>query len=289
MGIHTLLQELLYPMPPEEAGRGVVREELGRTGPSMIARFGSTEIKAILYPKMPPPLRMALKKRVLGNMETLSGFFPPTVRMIGAFSELMYRDMGLLDVLGSWRIEEMFIKSHFRGARRVALRHLEPYLSDSPWTELLEGRKVLVIHPFAATIERQYHEKRARLFADPRVLPPFRSLETLRAVQSLGGLGGEFPDWFAALDAMKAAMDGKDYEVAILGCGAYGFPLAAHAKRQGRKAIHLGGATQLLFGIKGRRWEDHPVISRLFNEHWVRPAPEDVPASAARVENGCYW
>ena len=28
----------------------------------------------------------------------------------------------------------------------------------------------------------------------------------------------------------------------FLGCGAYGFPLAAHVKRMGKKAIHMGGS-----------------------------------------------
>ena len=33
----------------------------------------------------------------------------------------------------------------------------------------------------------------------------------------------------------------------------------------------MSGATQLLFGIKGKRWDDHPVISKLYNPAWVRP------------------
>lgn len=49
---------------------------------------------------------------------------------------------------------------------------------------------------------------------------------------------------------MKDEIDKQDYDIALIGCGAYGFPLAAHIKRSGKKAIHLGGALQLLFGIK---------------------------------------
>ena len=92
-----------------------------------------------------------------------------------------------------------------------------------------------------------------------------------------------------------------DFDIAILGCGAYGLPLAAHIKRMGRQAIHLGGGTQLLFGIKGRRWEENYVwkyptpvkldlnYKDLFNEHWVRPSREETPQNAQRVEDGCYW
>ena len=57
-------------------------------------------------------------------------------------------------------------------------------------------------------------------------------------------------------------MDAADYDVAIVGAGAYSLPLAAHARDTGHAAIQMSGATQLLFGIKGKRWDDHPVISK---------------------------
>ena len=63
-----------------------------------------------------------------------------------------------------------------------------------------------------------------------------------------------------------------DADIVILGCGAYGFPLAAMLKNAGKQVIHLGRATQILFGIKGNRWNAHPVISKLFNEKWSTPS-----------------
>jgi len=291
MNIQMAIKRMVY--PPPKTGEGcadLIRQELVKSGASMIARFGSTEIKAILYPRMPFPLRVLFKKRFLGNMETLSGFFPSNPETIGRFSKLMYQDMQFLDILGSWRIEERLFQQQLAKMERVELSTLEPYLWKNPWSEVLEGKNVLVVHPFSSTIERQYHDKRKQLFADTRVLPEFKSLKTIKAVQTIAGNhSGEFLDWFSALDSMKSNMDACDYDVAILGCGAYGFPLAAHAKRRGKKAFHLGGPTQVLFGIKGKRWEDHPVISKMFNQHWVRPAPEDVPNGATKVEKGCYW
>lgn len=88
---------------------------------------------------------------------------------------------------------------------------------------------------------------------------------------------------------MKAQMDAIDYEVAIIGCGAYGFHLAAHAKRTGHKAVHLGGATQILFGIKGKRWDEMPAVNKLFNKYWVYPPQTDRPKNYDKVEGGCYW
>ena len=79
-----------------------------------------------------------------------------------------------------------------------------------------------------------------------------------------------------------------DFDVAIIGCGAYGFPLAAKLKRAGKITIHLGGAVQILFGIKGSRW-DNGEVSKFYNEYWVRPDDKDKPQNANNVENGCYW
>ncbi len=255
----------------------------------MVGRFGSTEIKAILFPLMPAFVQYYLKKRIFTNMHELSGFFPSNNQTIKKFSALMIEDMKQLDVLGSWRIEERLLLKNFPDAKRVSLDSLEPYLSVNPWSEALAGKKVLVVHPFNLTIERQYNDKRTLIFKDQRVLPEFKTFETIKAVQTVAGQKSEFSDWFAALDSMKTEIDSKDYDVAIIGCGAYGFPLAAHVKRMGKKAIHMGGATQLLFGIKGKRWDNHPKIGILYNEHWVRPAPEDVPTRANVVEGGCYW
>lgn len=46
---------------------------------------------------------------------------------------------------------------------------------------------------------------------------------------------------------------------------------------------------QVLFGIKGRRWDSHPFISTLYNEFWVRPRQNETPEGAIMVEGGCYW
>jgi hypothetical protein len=64
-----------------------------------------------------------------------------------------------------------------------------------------------------------------------------------------------------------------------------------HCKTLGKQALHLGGATQLLFGIKGKRWEDpkQDYGKRFFNEYWVRPLPHEIPEGSESVEGGCYW
>ena len=232
------------------------------------------------------------------QMREWSGFFPAAPEYLARFCELMLRDMMELDILGSWLPYEREVMPMIRDVPRVRLLNLEPYWSSRPWSRALEGRKVLVVHPFAESITLQYERNRERIFENPEVLPSF-SLETLAAVQSLGAGPDRFADWFEALAWMEGEMDRRDYDVCLIGCGAYGFHLAAHAKRRGRQAVHLGGALQLLFGLRGRRWEDPAYgadpgapkhdYSRLFNDAWARPGREETVGHASRVEGGCYW
>ena len=70
-------------------------------------------------------------------------------------------------------------------------------------------------------------------------------------------------------------------------CGSLTHVVVQHGT--GHVAIQMSGATQLLFGIKGRRWDTHPQISKLYNPAWVRPAPAEQPANKQAVEGGSYW
>jgi hypothetical protein len=61
--------------------------------------------------------------------------------------------------------------------------------------------------------------------------------------------------------------------------------LVAHAKKLGKKGFHFGGQLQLLFGIKGGRWEQ----AGIYNDFWIRPVSQERPKDFLRMENGAYW
>lgn len=110
-------------------------------------------------------------------------------------------------------------------------------------------------------------------------------------MQSIAGTKVDYATWFDAYRFMCDEMSRIEFDICLIGAGAYGLPLASFAKSLGRQAIHLGGVTQVLFGIKGKRWEvlyaDSTAL--FFNEHWVRPMESETPANVSRVEKGCYW
>jgi hypothetical protein len=286
-----------------QAASDLVHDELASDHPSMICRLGATELATVTSATTPLTAATALKlisgdvivrdiglhAGLVNSLCLLSGFFPGSVSEGRRFVSLMLEDMRLIDVLGVWCKQEVRFEAPLSAARRVRFRDLEPYMHQRPWSRMLAGRRVLVIHPFAETIEMQYHDHRAELFANAEVLPEFELL-TIKAVQSIAHNETQFATWFDALDHMKRQIDACRFDIAIIGCGAYGLPLAAHVKRIGRKAVHLGGQTQLLFGIKGKRWETgHERIQALFNEHWVYPSDTDKPRRYTAVEGGAYW
>lgn len=281
--------------------------------PCMIARYGAFELATVInYLGVKNAQHSWLKyitghefqwwwnKRLMGFMQSNAGFFPSTEENLIRFGDMMVVDSKQLDILGVWQSEEEFIKKEFKlGYLGIFLRNLEPFWSKQPWTRYLEGKKVVVVHPFAETIMLQYENNRDKLFKNPNVLPLFKSLRVVKAVQSLGG-EFNFETWFDALDYMKKEVEREDFDICLIGCGAYGFPLAAHVKRIGKQAIHLGGALQLLFGIKGNRWEDpnygvkewgipYGSYSNLINDFWVKPLLKDTPKNAKQVEGACYW
>jgi hypothetical protein len=98
-----------------------------------------------------------------------------------------------------------------------------------------------------------------------------------------------YRDWFAALDAMCEQMSSIPFDSAIVGAGAWSLPLVARAKSLGKWAIHLGGATQILFGIKGGRWDNSPEISAFYNDAWTRPSALETPPNVTTIEGACYW
>jgi hypothetical protein len=283
----------------------LIKQKLASADPCMICRFGSNELSATLQhldinrdkrslsTKIVKYIQGEIgsfwwEEKTLNRMQFCAGLFPVNEDTLTAFGERMLTDIQNIDILGSWRKYEYRLADYFPTAKFVKLEDLEPYYHKNPWSEVLKDKTVLVIHPFAETIEQQY-QKHHVLFENPHVLPKFH-LKTLKAVQSIAGnKPNEFDNWFDALDWMCDEVSKIDFDIAIIGAGAYGLPLASFVKSIGRKAVHLGGATQILFGIRGKRWESSPFFRQLFNENWIVPSTNETPANFKKVESGCYW
>lgn len=306
-GVRGLIMNMISPkksklerIEDSNTASDIIYQKLMDDKPCMIARFGAFELSTVVnYLGVRNPKHSYFKylmgkqgqwwwnESLLSYMQSNAGFFPATHKNAERFGELMLQDSREVDILGSWQIAERELDEELSGAIKVHIDYVAPFFGEKKWSRALKGKKVLVVHPFIETIQQQY-KKRELLFEDKDILPEFE-LICVKAVQSING-DSSYKDWFEALEYMKSEIDKQDYDVCLLGCGAYGFPLAAHIKRTGKKAIHIGGRLQLLFGIIGNRW-DNPESDyyKFFNDNWCRPGESERPKFAGNVENACYW
>jgi len=222
-----------------------------------------------------------------------SGVFPVQGEQFLAFTRIYRESLKNLDGVCLWQddpflalYEKLLVKACCPHAARIPLESLTPFAL----LPVLAGLRWLVISPFVHSMQRQV-EKLPRIFG---AFPWARQLSQIHKTCQFIRCPlfsylekSPFTSWSEGLARLSAEIEKKDFEVAIVGSGAWSLPLLARIKQSGRKGLHLGGATQILFGIKGRRWDGY--WGKYYNENWVRPAPEETPAGFERKENGCYW
>ena len=258
--------------------------------PVFIGRNGGTESNYIRTNEM---LKMGIISKfsptVMKDGKDHSGIFPAEEQFSIRFSEFYAKAINKADITVYWGhilTEDYLLGKYVPDAQLIPSRVLEPFYATNPWTKALRGKKVLLVHPFEDEIQAQY-KRREELFTNQDILPEFE-LYTIKAVQSLADEESPFVDWFEAYHYMCSQIEKVDFDVAILGCGAYAMPLGSFIKCMGKKAIVLGGMTQLLFGIKGARWDrSRPDIVKLYNDSWIRV--KERPKGTERTEGNAYW
>lgn len=273
-----------------------INELFEQPNPFAIGKLGSVELDALVHftsqvcDQQQSMFPDYLKKHLYVN----AGVFPRTEAARLSFCQRLVDDLAELDVAALWSApypnqEAKIIQGRAPDCVAVELPALEPYYSGMPWSRHLAGKKVLVISPFAATIREQYR-KRQSIWRNPDVLPQFE-LCALGHPLSPGVTGDspKYESWQHMVDALKSTMNQASYEIALVGTGASSIPLIAHAKRMGKIGIHLGGALQILFGIKGGRWLSKKNVNCFFNDSWTSPSASETPIHKHLVEGGCYW
>ena len=274
-----------------EDGRNVLKQAIIDGKPFMAARFGTSEGLALndywgIKLKYGNECKR-MSDKYLNIMCNNAGFFPKSKEMLWKWAEMESDACVDVDLLGVMYFlnEEWIVRNLCVNAKLMPNGGLGS--AAHGWAHVLEGCKVLVVHPFTDTIKRQYENNREKIFPGTNALPKF-DLKCVKAVQTIADQeDNRFTNWFEALDYMTEEIAKHDFDVALIGCGAYGFQLASRVKRMGKIAVHMGGSLQTLFGIKGGRWDVQ--YSDMYNEHWVYPSEAETPAGFEKVEGGCYW
>ena len=268
---------------------------IGGDKPFFLSRYGATEFSLCVTRELiQHGVTDGYNISDLDKGKKNSGIFPKDPKTMAIFTDEYISALKKADMNAYWGqlvLEEYIGKKLFSSTcKQHTMRALEPFQYDDPWTGALEGKKVLVVHPFADLIQYQY-TIREQLFSNKKILPLYE-LYTIQAVQSSGEtIPTQYNSWMDALDSMAEKCLAIDFDIALLGCGSYAVPLGARLKDCGKKAIVLGGMLQLLYGIKGERWErSRPDIVALYNEAWIRAGEQyKIKGTEKMADGAAYW
>jgi hypothetical protein len=280
-----------HPVLAREEANSAIARMLALGQPAGLGKIGNTELRVIMRWLAQGEQDMA---RFLPGLREEAfvgaGIFPASDAGMVEFCHLWLDALRSLDLLAVWYNagEAMLADRFCPQALYVREEDYYPYLHEQPWSRHLAGRRVLVVTPFADTVRQQFSRRALIWDKLPAVLPDC-TLDVLAVPFSPALVPAAEPTWTERLRRMAGGMEERSFDIAIIGAGALSLPLVAKAKAMGRVGIHLGGATQMLFGIRGRRFDADPRTAALMNPYWSRPLPQETPAAAGLVENAAYW
>ena len=288
-------------------GDDIISKAIDSGGPKLIGRLGGTEARVLgcyldvfkgksLWDPFSIIFSIFSFKKRLRQLKSGAGVYPIRVSIVKSFITEYLMALEAMDVFGIWGSTFTWVEKYaLRSGRVQAVSHhlVAPWIeifepsakSSKPWSQSLDGKKVLVISGFSQSYRIQ-HERIKKVFPD-NFYPSFAA-EFITAPISQGGIE-DGKTWVEHLEKMKQEMEFIDFDIALISAGAYALPLAHHAKKLGKIGITCGGELQLFFGVIGKRWEHMEKVTKYQNKYWIRPSESERPANWREIENGCYW
>jgi hypothetical protein len=286
-----------------------IKEIMGGKGPFLIGRNGTIELQLLYFWSVHRQMGLcgpSYPEGLASILEQNAGVFPATDASIDAWAKAYIEAIETVDgIAAGWykpveKIEADILDIFTQdGTFRCPLRSLEPFYVESElqWTRAIPaGSKVCVVSSFAETIHKQVSNLKSVWGKEPNGLfPTDIEWSTVRTgyAPSLSLGTASWPPfikrWEDAVAYVTREIESINPDIVLIGCGALGMIIGSAAKKLGCKVIVLGGATQVLFGIKGKRWATHNIISTFWNDAWVWPSDSETPKGAFAIEGGCYW
>ena len=240
-------------------------------------------------------------KKVIPRMKNNAGIRFTSQRSIVAYSNMYLRAFEKCGMFAAWEPQGEYIGHVAQSHSYMLNTYVEKqrcwatsfdifhYIYANPWTQLLKGKRILVISPFSETIQKQF-PIRTQLYDGVDLFPDCELLTLVPPQTQADELSRDF---CIEMEEFKQNVDKiiPDFDVALVSCGGYGNPICAHIYEKGKSAIYVGGVLQMYFGILGARWElERPDAVKLFqNKFWTRPSKNERPKNCKKVESGCYW
>ena len=191
------------------------------------------------------------------------------------------------------QVQNFLIKQYSKNV--LHNRVLEPFYSilekEKPWTHKLVGKRVLIVNPFINSIKKNI-DANFQMFNNEKI---FLDGQEFVFYKSFNCLANNRPhkNWIVTFEIMCNDIKELEFDVALLGCGGYGLPLANFIyEKMNKSAIYVGGGLQLLFGIMGKRWENNDMWKKIINESqskFIKPSGDEIIKNKNMIEDACYW
>jgi hypothetical protein len=181
-----------------------------------------------------------------------------------------------------------FITKRTPNIPKINALSLEPYYFKDNWMSSIKNKRILIIHPFIKTLQKQKNNLK-NIFPN---MCWFEDCE-IEFIEPPFTLAGNHQniDWRIHLSKFIEELKTKsNFDIALVAAGGYGMLIADYIFKELNKSVmYIGGALQLFFGVIGKRWFDNKDILKLINDEWIRPDKENKPNNYINVEKGCYW
>ena len=204
--------------------------------------------------------------------------------------------MAIWEHLPDWPAQKRIIS--FTRKPMVEAQALEPFyfLDRGPtWMDVLKGKSVLIVSPFAKTFQQQLDSGNMRRAFTPDWFQD-TSFSFIKPPVTLAGNHGSRP-WSVPFkefqEQLRAHVASNRPDLCLVSCGGYGLPVCDFLFTElNLSAFYVGGALQLFFGVLGTRWLTNATVQKYVAanpEAWVRPSEEERPPRFKEVEGGSYW
>jgi hypothetical protein len=272
-----------------------IKEIIKQNKPFFIGRIAGCELK-VAYCFQQGNLFDVVDE--LKELENNAGIFTRDNKSLAEYSKRLIESYEHCTIISEWEqggkvfshtgSGQEYISKRTPKIPKIDARALEPYYFKDNWMPELKGKKILVIHPFSKTFQKQITNIK-RIFPNRSW---FEDCEINFAQPPLTLAGNhQDKDWQEHLNPfLESLSTQKDFDIAFVAAGGYGMLVADYIfTRLNKSVMYIGGALQLFFGVIGKRWFDNKEILKIMNDDWIRPSREDKPANFINVEKGCYW
>ena len=242
----------------------------------------------------------SIDTKMLVSLSNNAGIYNITPDNLLKYAELYIKAIKESNALATFNNTMIVQQEHFINNYKLDVlysRVLEPFYccleNIKPWTQHLQGKKVLIVNPFVKSFKKQLKEG-FQIFKDPdkKLFMDNQDFVFYKSYNTAAG-NSIHKDWEETYDIMCKDISKLDFDIALLGCGGYGLPLCNFIyKEMNKSAIYVGGGLQLLFGVMGKRWDDIQMWMDIIKENdskFIRPSINEQLPNKQRIEGGCYW